>query len=188
MFHKIEQHPDLYGLQRGSCSENGYCVTLCEALLDNGEPNDAIVKILKVDAFYNTCRMHEPPPSIDCLIIVKEVGIHEYSFYLIELRNVSGSPLIKPRDIRRKFETTLQQFIQSDFSNVFDIQSITLINFKSWLVTDPFNLVNVTQEQYEKKIKGTIYDQYTSIKPLRLKDKVCMIELILPNPMLCFSQ
>jgi len=190
MFEKIEQHPELYGLQRGGCSENGYCVIFCEQLLCNdGELDDTKVKVIQVDGFYNTNRMHKPPPSIDCLIIVNEGGDNRYSFYLVELRNVKGANLIKPRLILEKFTTTFSTFLTTDFPDVFIPDEVSIVSLKSWLVTDPYRYGNLklTDEQYKSKIKGTVIDQYNSLKPFRLKNMVCMIEPVLPNPTVCFA-
>jgi hypothetical protein len=190
MFENIEQHADLYGLQRSGCSENGYCVIFCDQLLgENGELDDTKVKVLQVDSFYNSGRMHNPPPSIDCLIIVNEHGHLNYSFYLVELRNVIGANLVKPRVIQEKFITTFTNFLATDFPDVFIPDEINLICLKAWLVTDPYRYgnLNLTDEQYKNKIKGTVIDQYNSLKPFRLKGVICMIEPILPNPFVCYS-
>ena len=190
MFGKIEQHHILYGLTRCSCSENGICVVFCNSLLDaNGDLDDAKVKIIQVDSFYNTHHMVNPPPSIDCFIIVKESGTDNYSFYLVELRNVNSANLVRPREILRKFETTITQFIKNDFPDVFIPDDINLIQLKSWLVTDPYGFggMQLTERQYKNKIKGTLLDQYNSLKPFSLKGKICMLEPIRPHPQVCLS-
>jgi hypothetical protein len=190
MFEKIEQHPDLYGLQRGGCSENDYCIIFCDQLLClDGELDETKVKVIQVDGFYNTGRMHNPPPSIDCLIIVKEDGNLRYSFYLVELRNVNGANLIKPRVILEKFQTTFTRFLTIDFPDIFIPDEISILCLKSWLVTDPYRYGNLhlTAEQYKSKIKGTVLDQYNALKPFKLKNMICMLEPVLPNPTICFS-
>jgi len=47
--------------------------------------------VLKIDSYYNSLGLPKPPPSVDCLIIVKCDTNICYDFYLVELKNI-GSP------------------------------------------------------------------------------------------------
>jgi hypothetical protein len=88
MFDKIITHPDLFGILRNTCEENGICVQVCDDLLDNGELREDLIKILKIDDYFKSSRIHNPPSSIDCLIVIK-TGDYEFGLTLVELKNVS---------------------------------------------------------------------------------------------------
>jgi hypothetical protein len=191
MFDKIDNHSELYGLQRGSCCENDYCVSFCEQLRRaDGELDDSNVRILKVDDFYNSKWINNPPPAVDCLIIVKERGDGAYSFYLVELKNVSRAQSISPQgsNVEEKFKTTIQRFIEKDFTEVFSIELINLVNFGAWLITDPYKLKHLTDEEYEKKLRETTLNRYATLKPLKLKNKYCVIKPLRPHPTLCYAE
>ena len=63
------------------------------------EVDDKKVIILKIDSYYSSSRMHDPPPAIDCLIIVS-LGENRFDFYLVELRDVTVTKLVRPDDIQ----------------------------------------------------------------------------------------
>ncbi len=66
MFDKIITHPDLFGILRNTCEDSGICVQVCDDLLDNDELQENLIKILKIDDYFNSSRTHNPPPSIGC--------------------------------------------------------------------------------------------------------------------------
>ncbi len=184
MFEQIDQHPDLYGILRGTCEENSLCIAFCDLLKCGGEIDDNKVRILKIDSYYNSSRMHNPPPSIDCLIIVN-LGENRFDFYLIELRDVTITGLVHPVAIVPKFRTVVEKFFHEDFSEIFLSSSYQLNRFKLWLVTDPFHAASLTEEQYKKKIEGTVLEIYQTLKPLKFRDKIAMIEPKRPVPEIC---
>ena len=184
MFDHIRQHPELFGIERGSCEENSLCIAFCESLKFADEIDDEKVRILKIDAYYNSSRMHNPPPSIDCLVIVK-TGDSAFDFYLIELRDVTVTKLVRPDNIIPKFRTVIEKFFQEDFSEIFMSSKYVINRFKLWLVTDPFHAESLTEDQYKKKIGLTVLDRFQSMKPLRFRDKIAMIEQKRPVPEIC---
>jgi hypothetical protein len=184
MFIQIDNNLDLFGILRGCCEENSICVGFCDELQADGEINEEKVKILKIDAYYSSMRMHNPPPSIDCLIIVKD-GSDLYKIYLVELRDVNGMGLIRPDDIVRKFSTVTNRFLSQDFASIFMDERFNIREFKMWLITDPFKPLNLTEEQFRKKVKGTVLEKYQTMKPLRFRDKVAQIEVKKPGEKIC---
>nr|VFK44161.1 MAG: hypothetical protein BECKSD772F_GA0070984_11702 [Candidatus Kentron sp. SD]VFK49545.1 MAG: hypothetical protein BECKSD772E_GA0070983_11894 [Candidatus Kentron sp. SD] len=114
MLDKITNHPKLSGLLRQSCEENDIGVRICDELLDNGQLREDAIRILKVDAYYSRNR-HNPPPAIDCLIIIK-TGEGAFGLTLVELKNISPTRKadLKPRAIRPKFDTVIRDFLSEN--------------------------------------------------------------------------
>ena len=104
MFEAILNDPDLFSLYRAACEENEICIEFSEHL-----PDDQYL-ILKIDAYYHSSRMHNPPRSIDCLIIVQCDTNPCYDFYLIELKNISSPKGFNTTEIREKFNTAIEDF------------------------------------------------------------------------------
>jgi hypothetical protein len=184
MFELIEQSYELCVLLRQSCEENDVGVIICDELLENGELRHEHIKILKVDEYYSSQNFHNPPPAIDCLIIVKE-DAGSVSLFLIELRNSRRSSSIKPSAIRPKFETTLRDFMETRFQSVFLSVETVVASIKLWLITVPIEVMNKGEDYYRKKIKLSVIDQYASQKPFRFRGKVCLLEVYLPRPEVC---
>jgi len=184
MFEQIRQHPDLFGIERGSCEENSLCIAFCDLLKSGEEIDDKKVRILKVDSYYRSSMMHNPPPAIDCMIIIN-LGENRFDFYLIELRDVTVTKLVRPDDIVPKFKTVVEKFLLEDFSEIFLSSEYTINRFELWLVTDPFHAASLTEEQYKKKIQGTVLDKFQAMKPLKFRDKIAMIKPKRPTPEIC---
>ena len=182
MFDQIYQHDDLRGISEGSCEENTICIGFCNLLKNGDEIDDEKVKILKIDKYYQSKKMHNPPPSIDCLIIVS-LGNNKFDFYLIELRKVKGTKRLEPNDIVPKFETTVERFLTNDFADIFLSPNIAINQFKLWLVSNYGK--SLTEEQYKKKIQVTVLDRFQGEKPLRFRNKIAMIEPKRNNPEIC---
>ncbi len=137
MLDRIITHPELFGILRPTCEENDISVQVCEELLDNGELREDLIRILKVDKYYNSSRMHNPPPSLDCLIVIK-TGDFEFGLTLIELKNVSSAKDLQPRKIRPKFDTTINDFLSKKFADIFMDSQFHISYFRLWLVTNPY--------------------------------------------------
>jgi len=58
--------------------------------------------------------------------------------------------------------------------------------FNCYFVTNPYRCNNITQEEYNKKIhdEELKLDYFNSIKPFKFKNKISLIQPILPNPMI----
>ena len=152
--------------------------------LDNGALREDIIKILKVDKYYCSSRIHNPPRSIDCLIIIK-TGENQFGLTLIELKNVSNARDLQPKDIRPKFDTTINDFLSLRFSEIFLNNHYQISYFRLWLVTDPYHWPPMSIEQYKKKLKGTVLELYLSDKPYQFGNKVALIEHKPPNTEVC---
>jgi len=179
MIDSILQDQQLHALVRQACAENGLYVDIDSSLLNGDVLNFDKIIILKPDAYYCSKFMVSPPPSIDYIVVVKCTD-ETYKLYLIELRDCNGSSLVKRKVIEKKFLTIATDFFEKKFPDIFSKDRYKISSIKLWLVADPFNTATIDQEMYEKKIKGTVIEQYLSMKPISVLGKLALIEPILP--------
>jgi hypothetical protein len=184
MFDAIITEPDLFPILRETCEENNICVKICDDLMENGELKENLIKILKVDGYYNSKNMHNPPPSIDCLIIIK-TGENKFGLTLIELKNVSSPKGLNRKNIRSKFNTAINDFLSQLFSNIFLNDDYEISYFRLWLVTNPYRWPPMSEEQFSKKVKGTALDLFLSEKPYKFRGKIATIKHKPPNIEVC---
>lgn len=187
MFDQIRNHPELFGLIRGTCSENNIGINFANSLLDGqGELRQDTVLILKTDHFYSSNRMHNPPPAVDCLVVVRCDGNNGFDYYLIELRNTRRTASVNLSEMKKKFDTVLQDFLGSKFKDIFFADGTFVNNIKLYLVTDPLGIRNrnLSEEEIRRIFRGTVLDAYGSMPPFRFRDKVLVIEPLLPDPMI----
>jgi hypothetical protein len=181
MFDAILNDPDLFSLYRATCEENEVCIEFSEHL-----PEDKYI-ILKIDAYYNSLRMHNPPPSIDCLIIVQCDTNPCYDFYLVELKNIKSTKGFDINNIKDKFTTVVEDFLKTRFAHIFLNPEYCINEFKLYFVSDACRfkkLSHFTDEQYRKKLLLTKYKQFSLLKPFKFKNKKAFIESLLPNPLI----
>jgi hypothetical protein len=173
MFDAILTTPELFSIRRETCEENNIGIELSDKLL---ETNNFI--ILKIDAYYNSKRMHNPPRAIDCFIMVKCIKNECYDFYLIELKNVKKFDC---KEIEDKFRTAVD-FIEKEFAKIFNNYCLNRAYF--YFVSDVLRLkkYGFTEEQYRKKIKGTKLD-YLQNTIFQFRGKIVYISPELPEPM-----
>lgn len=173
MFDTILTTLELFSIRRETCEENNIGIELSNLLL---KTNNFI--ILKIDAYYHSKRMHNPPPAIDCLIIVKCTTTKCYDFYLIELKNVKK---FDPKKIISKFHTAIN-FIEKEFAKIFNNYCLNKAHF--YFVSDVLRLrkCGLTEEQYRKKIKGSKLD-FLQNMIFRFRGEIVFISPELPNPM-----
>jgi hypothetical protein len=173
LFDEILQTPELFALYRETCEENDVCINL-----ENINKNNIL--ILKIDAFYSSKNMHNPPPSIDCLILVKCIN-DSYNLYLFELKDVNAPKRIKITDIESKFNITINDFLNNRFKQLFDKYPIDKIEL--YLVSDPCRLEKrgFSSEECQRKMGTTKFKTFQSMKPFKYKEKLALINGILPH-------
>jgi len=181
MFSKIEQNSELFSIITSYCDENNIEVCLSQGLDEN---SDEKLLILKADAYYSTKNMKNPPPSVDCIILVKCDDCDGYDIHLVELRNIKSPSGFNKENIVSKFKTVLEDFLQNRFRDIFLNEKYC--HFNCYFVTNPYNCHNMTQEEYDKKIhdEGLKLDYFNSIKPFKFQGKLSLIQPKLPNPMI----
>nr|VFK40471.1 MAG: hypothetical protein BECKTC1821E_GA0114239_100762 [Candidatus Kentron sp. TC] len=188
MFDEIINCPELSGLLRQTCEENDVCVTVCDELIgDDGLLRHDLINILKVDKYYSSSKMHNPPASIDCLIIIK-TGDREFGLTLVELKGVSDARGLIPRKIKPKFDTTVCEFLSGRFTDIFERSDFTISYFHLWLVTDPYKWLSMSEGEYRKKVKGTVLEMYLlggrSLQ-YQFRGRVATIKHMLPGQQVC---
>lgn len=177
MFNKITDNPALFAIMCQDCSENNAAVEFNNDLLINNHLDDKKVLILKPDIFYHSKKLNNPPPSPDCLILVHCSKEDHYGLYLIELRDVKNTKVLKYKEIVNKFNTMIEQFFP-EFESIFKTVNYEIIVF--YLVTTyPKNGGQISDDGYRTKIKGSALDAYSSQKPLKLFNKAVFIQ---PKP------
>jgi hypothetical protein len=185
MFDNFINHEELGGLLRGTVEENDVGVTFHEALNLHGEINDGIVAIFKIDSFYSSNVMPNPPPSVDYLVIVRCEHNGGYDAYIIELRNVSSTSGIRPREIRKKFATVFDDFFDRfscEFGEIFD----NLNSLRLYLISDPLGLAgkNYADDEIARRIKDTVIESYGFLTPFEFRGRAYSIEVVVPNPVI----
>ncbi|MDM8521956.1 hypothetical protein QUF80_01155 [Desulfococcaceae bacterium HSG8] len=181
MLDEILQDTELFALCRGECFENDICIEFDELLAEDR------FLILKTDAYYSSSRMHNPPPSLDCLIVVECETTPCYDFYLIEMKDISSPSGFEIENIRQKFATVIEDFLKNRFGHIFSNPTYCLNKFRLYFVSDACRIKKkfrgITQEAYRKKILGTKYEAFLSLKPFEFRGKKALIDPRLPNPM-----
>ncbi len=184
MFREIYNNKELISIKMNYCNENNIEVCLSEEL---EESEDKLI-ILKIDEFYSTKNMLTPPKSIDCLIILKCDSNSCYNFYLIELKDIKRSKGFSAKDIRDKFETTFEDFMQNRFKDIFLNEEYCINNLKCYFISDPYCYkkrdLNLTREEFLKKThtKALNTKFLNSFKPFKFRDKTYTITNEMPNP------
>lgn len=143
--------------------------------------------ILRPDRYYNTRDMATPPPSADCLIIVKCHDNECYDLYIVELRNIKKTKGFSIRNIEQKFKTVIDDFMSKRYSYIFMSEDHCINDLKMYFVSDACRIrkrfPNITESEYRKKIENTKLDALQLLKPMRFRNKVAHIDPRLPNPL-----
>ena len=181
MFSKIQQNSELFSIITSYCDENNIEVCLSPELDEN---SDDKLLILKADDYYSSKNMHNPPPAIDCIILVKCDNCNGYDIHLVELRDIKSPSGFDKENIKSKFKTVINDFLQNRFKDIFLNENYC--HFNCYFVSNPYKCQNLTQEEYDKKIRdeGLKLDYFNSIKPFKFQGKISLIQPILPNPMI----
>ncbi len=161
MINKIKKHQILSKIIEKQCCENDVCVTFEKDI------NEEDYLILKVDKYYNSLKVNERPPSVDCLIIFKCCS--GYKLTLVELKSISTSKRFNVSNIKEKFETTLFRFIKKDFP---DPLNIDYSNVK---------LLFVTNKELYRRDLGLKMDVLINLR-FKFNDKNLMITPKMPHP------
>lgn len=151
--------------------------------------------IIKVDDFYNSLHLKEPPKSIDFCVAV-DCECDWYILYLLELKNVNSPKKLIVKDIHGKFENTIQDFLTERFGWIFLADQFKYRDIKLYLVSDAYGVSGKygTYAEYkkiwEKKQKVLNRDSLRvdfnlGSKLFRFRGKIVKISYdIPPNPII----
>ena len=175
MFEKIYSNQELFQIITSYCEENGLEVCLSPTL------DDENILILKADEFYSSKNIHNPPPAVDCIILVK-CQKECYDIYLVELKNIKSPKGFDKENIVLKFKNVITDFLENRFKDIFLNENYC--NFNCYFITNLYRCENMSQEEFDKKIKSQNLklDYFNSIKPFKFKNKIAFIKPIIPNP------
>lgn len=181
LFDNILRNEALLNINVIHCSENDIEVCLCPNI------NSDNVMILKIDDFYSTKnKMRNPPPSIDCLILIKCEKKDCYNIYLVELKDICSQNHFDIKNIEAKFKTTIDDFLGKRFESIFANEKYC--HFECFFITDPYKCLRqeMSQEEYLEHIhaKGLKLDYFLSMEPLEYQGKISIINPMLPSPMI----
>lgn len=118
---------------------------------------------LKVDAYYSSARIENPPPSIDFIIPVDCVT-DTYVLYLFEFKNVKSRTEIKSKEIIGKFDTVVNGFIGEEFRGIFLSDKYKYKGIYAYVV---HNLIT-NEETYPKDTMRR--DKEFTHKPYKIKN------------------
>ena len=101
-----------------------------------------------------------------------------FSLYLIELKDVKKLSRICSSNIKTKFETTITDFMSVRFAPEFHKEGVKIVDLNIWLVCSRFGFmgVDISDEDYEKRVKNTLIEKLMLIPPFRYGEKVSIIQ------------
>ncbi|MCX7257069.1 MAG: hypothetical protein NTZ64_10120, partial [Polaromonas sp.] len=138
----------------------------------------------KIDAYYCSDRMPNPPKSVDYIVIVKCCD-NNYNLYVIELSNVKSTRGVKQHEIYEKFQTVFFDFFEKKFPTIFKNPELGKFNkIELFIITDPLNLAtkNLSDLEISRHLRGTVLDAFANFKPFIFNEQILIIKPKLPNP------
>ena len=170
MINRIKSHKILSGFVEDTCCENEICVTF-----EDDIPAKSYA-IIKVDSYYNSLKLgKQTPASIDCLII-RECIKTGFGLTLVELKKIETGKGFEIDNMKRKFETTLYNFIKKRFKNPLDV------NYSD------VKIYFVSKQEIYKRDLGLKMEVLMNVR-FKFNDKTLMVIPKMPNPTIqkCYS-
>ena len=181
MINAIKNDPNLakFVKQKSECCYDGNSEY---PYIDEAIDDDSVVALTPDDYYNDYYRSHhlgDTPPSVDHLVTL---ACHEKGFahFLIEDKNVKRSRLFDCQNIYHKFKTTVKDFMEQRFRQIFCDNAYPIHSIELYLVTknrkprEKDNRTgNITRlEQLEMEL---------SIKPLEFRGIVASIKFSDPE-------
>lgn len=168
MIDKIKNTEALKPFITHECEENKISVNMTDDIPQNN------YLVIKVDKYYNSQRLSDTPPSVDCLVLLKCTD-NRYVLYLVELKRFKKARGLKKDSIQGKFKTTIDDFMSTTFKDIFHSERFPIKDIHLYLVTN----------RYKKPHRGTTrLDLLLDIKPFEFRGKLYQISHKLPNPLI----
>ena len=118
-FDSIQTDESLRNIIKQRCEDEGMCVSFDEKI------KEADYLILKIDDFYKGLYMEMPPPSPDCMIVIRCIG-GGYKLVIVELKGIEKNRHFDINNVIGKFSTCLNDFILARFPHYFAIEYNTI--------------------------------------------------------------
>lgn len=179
--------------------------TLCELLRVDVKENNVFIKLdddfysgegelindkiinLSVDSYYNSLRLPMTPPSPDNLLVIRR-GNNKYSIYIIELKDVARVSRLDHENIKKKYETAVDDFMSERFKDCFYKEDVKIADFNVWIVCNRFSFLaaNLTDEEYAKRvINNGVMEKLLLSKPYKFRGKISPITFQLSGTEVC---
>jgi len=179
MISEIRNHSELKKILVEDCNENNVEATI-SANIDKAD-----FVILKIDKYYNSLFLADTPKSVDCLIVLR-CDDNTFRLFIIELKDIKNLAGFSVKEIYQKFNTTLHNFLQERFNDIFFSNNYIIKDMKLLFVTDPLNLQNqtYTMNQIKNRIQGTKIEILLLMRPFKFGNKYYSISYEVPNPLI----
>lgn len=181
MINGIHSNGILNNLHRDTIEENGVNVILDgDFYNENGKLKQDVIANISVDTYYNSLGLGATPPSPDNLVVIKR-GETKYCIYIIELKNVTRTSTLKADNIKKKFDTAINDFMNQRFTEIFNKVDTKLTDITLWLVCNRFEFIDseISEEAYLKRIRGSVMESLLLSKPLVFRGKIARLDLML---------
>lgn len=172
MIKAIQQDSRLANFIYYDFEDSGVKVNVCSSL----SKNDYIG--VKIDDYYNATQPRNTPKSIDFIVSV-DCSCKWYGLYLLELKNYKRSKSLSIKEIYEKFDTTVNDFVNSQFQNIFDNSKYKYKFVFLYLVADVYKETTKTGIHIPKD--SLKVDSELTKKLYKIHGKTCCIEYILPT-------
>jgi hypothetical protein len=163
---------------------------ICEDAKENdfGIDIDVSVKkedilIIKIDDYYKSLNLALTPPSID-FIVIQRCSSNYYQVFLIEAKNIADKSGFDPSQIEQKFKTTVNDFINSKFYEVFCKYS-TIKDWHLYFVSDPYDLREFSEKhpKYKKMMEESKLSYFLKLRPFKICGEIFLLKYKTPNPL-----
>jgi len=168
MINKIKYTEALKPFITHECEENKIFVSMADDIPKNN------YLVIKVDRYYNSLKLSDTPPSVDCLVLLKCTDNH-YVLFLVELKKIKRPRSFKIDNIRGKFRTTIDDFMSTRFKDIFHSETLPVKELHLYFVT---NLYKTPRKD------TTRMDSLLSLKPFKFRGRNYQISHKHPNPLI----
>ena len=145
--------------------------------IDDAVSGDSVAA-LAPDEYYNSLRLSDTPPSVDHLVTLAcpEMG---FAHFLIEDKNVKSAKGIDTKNIYRKFQKTLEDFMTKRFGSIFLDGAYPIRSIELFLVTNP--LLKKPREIGNRSGDSTRLELLLSMPPFKFRDIIFTIKHSYPK-------
>lgn len=172
MIKAIQQDSKLENFIHYDFEDSGVKVNVCSSL----SKNDFIG--VKIDDYYNATQPGTAPKSIDFIVSV-DCSCGSYGLYLLELKSYKRSKSLSIKEIYEKFNTTVSDFVKSQFQSIFENPKYKYKFVYLYLVADVYKETTKTGKHIPKD--SLKVDSELTKKIYKIHGKACRIEYILPT-------
>ncbi|HBS2680771.1 TPA: hypothetical protein MAE36_004328, partial [Klebsiella pneumoniae] len=113
---------------------------------------------------------------------------NKYSIYIIELKDVARVARLDHENIKKKYETAVDDFMSERFKDCFYKEDIKIADFNVWIVCNRFSFLaaNLTDEEYAKRVVNNgVMEKLLLSKPYKFRGKISPITFQLSGTEVC---